>query len=76
MTTNVILPKLGFSMSEGAVAEWLVPDGGQVTEGMPLMLIENDKTTSEVEAPATGRLSILIEVGETHPVGTTLATIE
>jgi len=75
MSTEVLLPKIGFSMSEGAVAEWLVADGQDVAEGQPLFLLESDKSTNEIEAPASGTLQILIAAGETHEVGTVLATI-
>lgn len=76
MTTQIFLPKLGFSMSEGHLNEWLVADGGMVTEGEPLYAIESDKSVQEVEAPASGRLRILKPVGETYEVGTLLAEIE
>ena len=76
MATEVILPKLGFSMNEGNLAEWLVPDGGQAVEGEPLYALESDKSTNEVESPASGTLRILKDVGETYDVGTILAVIE
>lgn len=76
MPTEVLLPKLGFSMTEGALAEWLVSDGATVEAGTPLFTIESDKSTNEVESPASGTLRILIQPGETYPVGTVLATIE
>ena len=75
MSTEVLLPKIGFSMSEGEVAEWLVADGQDVAEGQPLFLLESDKSTNEIEAPTSGTLRILIAAGETHEVGTVLATI-
>lgn len=76
MATEIILPKIGFSMSEGVLAEWLVKDGAQVTAGAPLFTLESDKSTNEVEAPASGTLRILKQTGETYPVGTVLGTIE
>jgi len=75
MSTEVLLPKIGFSMSEGTVAEWLIADGHDVVEGEPLFLLESDKSTNEVEAPASGKLHVLIAPGEAHEVGTVLATI-
>lgn len=75
MSVQVILPKLGFSMEEANLAEWLVVDGGQVDEGQPLYLIESDKATQEVEAPASGRLKVIAQPGEVYPVGTVLAEI-
>ena len=76
MATEVLLPKLGFSMNEGMLTEWLVPDGGQAVEGQPLYALESDKSTNEVESPATGTLKILKETGETYEVGTVLAVIQ
>ena len=75
MAVQVLLPKIGFSMNEGQVAEWLVPDGGQAVEGQPLFSLESDKSTNEVESPATGTLKILTQTGETYEVGTVLAEI-
>lgn len=76
MTVEVLLPKLGFAMEEGELAEWLVEDGGQAVEGEPLYALESEKSTQEVESPASGTLRILKQPGETYPVGTVLATIE
>lgn len=76
MAVEVLLPKLGFSMTEGTLSEWLVPDGGRAVEGQPLYTLESDKSAQEVESPASGTLKILKETGETYEVGTVLAMIE
>lgn len=76
MASEILLPKLGFSMTEGVLAEWLVADGGQVAEGQPLFEVESDKSINEVEAPASGTLRILKQSGETYEVGTVLGVIE
>jgi pyruvate/2-oxoglutarate dehydrogenase complex dihydrolipoamide acyltransferase (E2) component len=76
MATDILLPKIGFSMMEAQIAEWLAKDGDQVTEGEPLYLLEADKSTNEVEAPASGTLRIIAEPGETYEVGTVLGRIE
>lgn len=76
MATEILLPKIGFSMTEGEIAEWLAEDGSEVTEGQPLFLLEADKSANEVEAPASGILRIIAEAGETYEVGTVLGTIE
>lgn len=75
MATEVLLPKLGFSMNEGTLAEWLVADGGDAVEGQPLYALESDKSTQEVDAPASGKLKVLIEPGGPYPVGTVLGEI-
>jgi len=76
MAVEILLPKIGFSMQEGQVAEWLVADGGAVAEGEPLFSLEADKSTNEVEAPASGTLRIVAAVGETYEVGTVLGYID
>jgi pyruvate/2-oxoglutarate dehydrogenase complex dihydrolipoamide acyltransferase (E2) component len=76
MATEILLPKIGFSMQEAQVAEWMYGDGDAVTEGDVLFLLEADKSTNEVEAPASGTLRIRVPEGEVHPVGTVLGTIE
>jgi len=76
MSTQILLPKLGFSMSEGAIAEWLVADGAEVQEGQPLYSLESEKSVQEVESPASGRLRILAKIGEVYAVGAVLGEIE
>jgi pyruvate/2-oxoglutarate dehydrogenase complex dihydrolipoamide acyltransferase (E2) component len=76
MATEILLPKLGFSMNEGQLNEWLAEDGAQIAEGQPLFTLESDKSTNEVEAPASGILRIAAAVGEVYEVGTVLGTIE
>jgi pyruvate/2-oxoglutarate dehydrogenase complex dihydrolipoamide acyltransferase (E2) component len=75
MPTQVLLPKIGFSMSEGKLAEWLVPDGAEIKEGQPIYALESEKATEEVEAPASGRLKIIAVVGETYQVGDLMGEI-
>ena len=75
MAFQVTIPKIGFSMNEGILSEWLFEDGAQVSEGQPLYAIESDKSTNEVESPASGKLNIIGEVGETYEVGTVIAEI-
>ncbi|CAG2361729.1 MULTISPECIES: biotin/lipoyl-containing protein [Burkholderia cepacia complex] len=75
MTTQVLLPKLGFSMNEGTLAEWLAEDGATVNEGQVIYALESDKSIQEVESPASGTLRIVAHVGEVYPVGTLLAEI-
>jgi pyruvate/2-oxoglutarate dehydrogenase complex dihydrolipoamide acyltransferase (E2) component len=75
MATQILLPKIGFSMTEGQVAEWLVADGAEVAEGQPLFALESDKSVQEIESPASGKLKILKQAGETYEVGTVLGEI-
>ena len=76
MSTDILLPKIGFSMNEGQIQEWLAADGASVTTGQPLFTLESDKSTTEIESPATGTLKIIVPSGETCEVGTVLGRIE
>lgn len=76
MATDVIFPKIGFSMTEGQVAEWMFGTGDEVTEGECLFVLEADKATNEVEAPASGTLTVLVEEGKVIEVGTVIGRIE
>jgi len=75
MSTPILLPKLGFSMDEGTLAEWLVQDGAQVQQGQPLYSLESDKSINEIEAPASGILRIKAAAQGTYKVGTELGEI-
>ena len=76
MPTEIILPRLGFSMNEGTIAEWLVSDGDMIEKGAPLYLLESDKSSTEVESPASGKVTILKPVGDTFEVGTIIGQID
>ncbi|EHJ60768.1 biotin/lipoyl attachment domain-containing protein [Novosphingobium pentaromativorans US6-1] len=69
------MPKIGFSMTEGVLSEWLIQNGASVKEGDPLFSVESDKSTNEVESPASGTLTISAEAGETYEVGAILGSI-
>ena len=75
MSTEILLPKLGFSMEEGTLAEWLVPNGAEVRQGQPLYSLESDKSLQEIEAPASGKLKIIATPGTSYKVGTVLGEI-
>jgi pyruvate/2-oxoglutarate dehydrogenase complex dihydrolipoamide acyltransferase (E2) component len=75
MATEIRIPKLGISMTEATLTEWLVEDGAEVAAGTPLYAIEMDKSTNEIEAPASGVVTILAVTGEVYEIGTLIATI-
>ena len=75
MSTEILLPKIGFSMEEGTLTEWLVADGAAVTEGQPLYALESEKSVQEIESPASGTLKIIKQPGESYTVGTVLGEI-
>jgi len=72
---QIVMPKIGFSMSEGTLSEWFAADGAAVTKGQPLYSLESDKSVQEIEAPQDGTLRILAAVGEVYPVGAVLGEI-
>ncbi|MFC4944225.1 lipoyl domain-containing protein [Pseudonocardia sp. GCM10023141] len=76
MSSPITIPKLGWTMEEGVITEWLVGDGEQVAEGEPLYILESDKVENEVAAPASGVLRRSAEAGESYPVGTQIGIIE
>lgn len=69
MATEFLMPKLGLTMEEGTITEWFAEDGAPITAGAPLLRIETDKTETDVEAAATGRLHRVGQVGETFACG-------
>ena len=54
MPVRVIMPALGMAQDTGKVVRWLRSEGDVVVKGEPLLEIETDKVTVEVEAPADG----------------------
>lgn len=75
MATEFLMPKLGLTMEEGTVLEWLVDDGAMVEPGTPVLRIETDKVESDVEAVGSGRLHRLVDVGSTHVCGAVIALL-
>jgi pyruvate/2-oxoglutarate dehydrogenase complex dihydrolipoamide acyltransferase (E2) component len=62
---DVLVPKWGPRMDEANVLRWLKAIGEHVTAGEPILELEADKTTGEVEAPANGVLvETLVESGQ------------
>jgi 2-oxoglutarate dehydrogenase E2 component (dihydrolipoamide succinyltransferase) len=70
------MPKLGESVTEGTVSTWLKSVGDSVEFDDPLFEVSTDKVDSEIPSPLDGvLLEILVEAGETVPIGTELAKI-
>jgi pyruvate dehydrogenase E2 component (dihydrolipoamide acetyltransferase) len=72
---QVVMPKLGLTMTEATLVDWLKADGEPVRKGEPLFVLESEKSTLEIEAPASGVLRILVPAGQTVPVQTPIATL-
>ncbi|HEY6287488.1 MAG TPA: biotin/lipoyl-containing protein, partial [Ktedonobacteraceae bacterium] len=76
MATQVILPALGMAQETGIIVRWLKAEGQEVTKGEPLVEIETDKATVEIEASASGLLAHVTGiVGVEIPVGQVIASI-
>jgi pyruvate dehydrogenase E2 component (dihydrolipoamide acetyltransferase) len=69
MAAEFVMPTLGLTVEAGTIVEWLVADGATVASGTPVLVIETDKTETEVEATTDGRLHHVGTVGETYDCG-------
>lgn len=71
------LPRLGMTMQEAVVEEWLVAPGEGVAEGQDLVVISTDKVESALPSPAAGTVGAILAVaGEAVEPGATLAIID
>jgi len=76
MATELKVPALLMDMEEVQIQRWLVEEGAEVKKGDPVLEIDTDKTSFEIEASADGIIrGLRAEGGETVPVGATLAYI-
>jgi 2-oxoglutarate dehydrogenase E2 component (dihydrolipoamide succinyltransferase) len=74
--TDVVLPALGESVTEGTVTRWLKSVGDSVEADEPLLEVSTDKVDTEIPSPASGTLlEILVQEDETAEVGAKLAVI-
>lgn len=68
MAYEILMPKLGLTMTEGTVEEWKFREGDYVKKGDALFSVSTDKLTNDVESEAEGvLLKILLPAGETAP---------
>ncbi len=73
----VYMPKFGMTMEAGLIVEWLVAEGQRVAESQPIVIIETEKVSTELEAPASGTvMEIACDVDDEVPVGEIIAYIE
>lgn len=73
----IYMPKFGMTMETGLIVEWLVAEGDTVAEGDGIVLIETEKVSTEVEAPAGGLVVELSgAVDDEVPVGAVIGYIE
>jgi pyruvate dehydrogenase E2 component (dihydrolipoyllysine-residue acetyltransferase) len=70
---EVLLPKLGLTMEEGTIIEWVAKAGDVVKSGDVLLILGTDKVDAEVEAEGEGRFEPIVAKGATLPPGALIA---
>jgi pyruvate/2-oxoglutarate dehydrogenase complex dihydrolipoamide acyltransferase (E2) component len=76
MRTEVVMPAMEMDQDTACLVRWLKSEGDLVTKGEPLMEIETDKVTVEIEAPGSGVLTdIRVAPGADVPVGQVIAVL-
>ncbi len=76
MSTNITIPALGESVSEGVIATWLKADGDWADRDEPVLELETDKITMEIPAPAAGAVKRSASEGDTVAVGAVVGSID
>jgi 2-oxoglutarate dehydrogenase dihydrolipoamide succinyltransferase (E2 component) len=77
MKQDMVMPKMGESITEGTIVKWLKKPGDTVEKDEIILEISTDKVDSEIPTPVAGNLAeILAKEGETVPVGKVIARIE
>jgi pyruvate dehydrogenase E2 component (dihydrolipoamide acetyltransferase) len=77
MPTEIVMPQMGESITEGTITKWLKKPGDTVQRDEPLFEISTDKVDAEIPSPAAGVLKdIKITEGTTVQINTVVATIE
>src|SRR6059058_5355319 len=77
MATDVEVPALGESITEGTLAEWLKKPGEAVAQDEPIASLETDKVSVEVPSPVAGVLTEqLVQEGDNVAVGAVIARID
>ncbi|MBL8582462.1 MAG: acetoin dehydrogenase dihydrolipoyllysine-residue acetyltransferase subunit [Rhizobiaceae bacterium] len=73
---SIVMPKLGLTMQEGLLADWIVAEGDEISAGQHILDIETSKIANSYESPFSGKLHRIVgEVGGTYPVGSLLGVI-
>ena len=75
-TTDIFMPALSSTMTEGKIVEWLKQPGDKVGRGESVLVVESDKADMDVESFQDGYLAaVLMPAGSTAPVGETIGLI-
>ena len=76
MAVEIKMPRFGMTMKQGKIARWFKQEGDTVEKGEPLFEVETEKITNTVQSVASGILfQIVVQAGETVPVGAVLAVL-
>src|SRR2546427_7787321 len=76
MARDILMPQMGYDMTEGTIVRWVKQVGDRVHKGDIVAEIETDKATVEIEAFDSGTLlRVIANPGETIPVGQPIATL-
>jgi len=76
VATEIKMPRFGMTMKQGKLSKWFKQEGDTIQKGDPLFEVETEKITNTVQSVASGILfQIVIQVGETVPVGAVLAVV-
>src|SRR4030042_10437 len=75
MPTVVVLPKMGMTMPEGTLSQWLAPDGARIEKGQLIFKMLTEKINTEVEAETSGILRHLVPEDTTVPAGAVVGCI-
>ncbi len=77
MPTEVVMPQMGESITEGTLTKWLKKPGDTVARDEPLFEISTDKVDAEIPSPVAGTLGdIKVQEGATVSINTVVATID
>ena len=76
MASEIRIPKLGMSVTEMTLNEWMFGDGDRIEKGDIIYMVETDKSTTEVEAQDSGTIRVTGTEGEVYQVGDLIGSIE
>jgi pyruvate dehydrogenase E2 component (dihydrolipoamide acetyltransferase) len=66
VATRIVMPQAGQDLDTGTVTQWLKAEGDPVTKGEPLVAVETEKISLELEAPASGVLLRIVVPDKTQ----------
>ena len=76
MITEIKVPSVGESITEGVLSRWFKKNGELVKVNEPLFEVETEKATTEVVAPQTGVLSTLVKEGDKVNIGAVVGSVD